>query len=99
LSFLHGGGLGDPDAAAAISTAIAIANTSIGAWRRQPGWRGVTESVSAGATNDSAARARRRCWPTYHQISAGIATSPSSTNGEEKVTGGRTAAPPAWPAY
>ena len=82
-------------AAATISAAIAIANTSIGAWRRQPGRRGATDSVSAGPTNASAARARRRCWPCVPpDQQPGYATSATSDNGEEKLTGGRTAAPP-----
>ena len=64
-------------AAAAMSAATAIANTSIGAWRRQPGRRGVTDSVSAGAANAAAASRRRRCWPTYQTASRGTAMRPT----------------------
>ena len=44
-------------AAAAMSRAMAIAKTSIGACRRQRGRRGVTESVMSGAANAAAALA------------------------------------------
>jgi hypothetical protein len=48
-------------AAAAISTAIASTNASIGRWRRQRGRRGATDGCMRWTANASAAR-RRRAW-------------------------------------
>ena len=81
-------------AAAAMSRATAMANTSIGAWRRQPGRRGVTDSVRMGAANAAATFRRRRCWPAYQRASTGTAIRPTRTNGEEKLMGTGTGAPP-----
>src|SRR3954471_19193046 len=47
-------------AAATISAAIAMRNTSIGRWRRKPGRVGATEAWSAGEANAAAATRRPR---------------------------------------
>jgi len=84
-------------AAAAMSTTMAMAKISIGAWRRHPGRCGVTEAVRAGAANVAAISRRRRCWAVYQRASTGTATSATRMNGDEKLTGRERAAPRGWP--